>query len=124
MSKYIDRYIWVSILYQNLACPTKAFPVVETSFRVQSRLHSSIAMDGASVPSALDEVRHRILLVTSRRKELLLDSGAHDEPCVSLPRLVAVSKKHEAKRLLGAYESGQRVFGENFVQVWALHCRN
>ncbi len=67
--------------------------------------------------SALEEVRNRISLAISRRKESLLDSGAHDESCESLPRLVAVSKKHEAERLLAAYESGQRVFGENYVQV-------
>lgn len=43
--------------------------------------------------------------------------------CVVQVRLVAVSKTKPAEALQEAYDAGQRVFGENYVQVstWALN---
>ncbi len=65
-----------------------------------------------SVTSALNKVRDRISLAVSKSQNISRGS----------PRLVAVSKKHDVEQLMEAYKDGQRVFGENYVQVWALYC--
>ncbi len=111
---------WYGMYVRDLTYPTMALltPFLRPHCALQSRLESSIVMGGASVSSALEEVRHCISTAVEKRKESISDYGAHDEKSFeSSPRLVAVSKKQEVELLLAAYESGQRVFGENYVQV-------
>lgn len=40
------------------------------------------------------------------------------------PRLVAVSKTKPVEMLKEAYDAGQRVFGENYVQVISFHLQS
>ncbi len=107
-----------------LTYPTTALliPFLRRYHSLQSRLVYSMAVDSASVSSSLEEVKRRISIAVTKRKETSPGSGVHvhDESCVSSsPRLVAASKKQAMERLLEAYECGQRAFGENYVQVWA-----
>ncbi len=45
----------------------------------------------------------------------------HTQPSYApQPRLVAVSKTKPASQLQEAYDAGQRVFGENYVQACVL----
>ncbi len=99
-------------------------PLLRPSGTLPLRLGSSIAMGGTRVSSALEEVRHRISTAFGKRIGSTSYNRVRDGKfCFSSPRLVAVSKFQEAELLLEAYESGQRVFGENYVQVRVLlHC--
>lgn len=55
---------------------------------------------------ALDSINERILEAIKRRRI----------PCTSVPRLIAVSKLKPTSAIIEAYECGQRVFGENYIQ--------
>ncbi|MBI4814710.1 MAG: YggS family pyridoxal phosphate-dependent enzyme [Deltaproteobacteria bacterium] len=61
-----------------------------------------------TVRSRLEEIRGRIDGATVRSGRL-----------VGSVKLVAVSKKQPIERVVEAYEAGQRVFGENYVQELA-----
>ena len=103
------------------------------------------AVMGGEVATALQEVRHALrsgrspaghpsltarpprmqnracssihaVQVGSRLKAAAVRAGRGD----SLPRLVAVSKTKPVEALREAYDAGQRVFGENYVQVGFL----
>lgn len=58
-------------------------------------------------------VTSRTAQVNARLAAAAAQAGRADR----LPRLVAVSKTKPAEAVREAYEAGQRVFGENYVQV-------
>ncbi|KAI3436435.1 hypothetical protein D9Q98_005852 [Chlorella vulgaris] len=77
---------------------------VLVSARGPSRVFATAAMEG-EVAKALQEVTSRIGAAAAK-------AGRADR----LPRLVAVSKTKPAEAVREAYDAGQRVFGENYVQ--------
>ncbi len=76
-----------------------------------------MSSDGPSV-EAVDAMAQRI----SRQRERIAQACARSGRSEADVTLVAVSKGHPFERLREAYEAGQRVFGENYVQEWRDKC--
>src|SRR5262245_17303671 len=76
------------------------------------RMASNTAPTGLNVNIALEDVRARIA-----------DACARAGRAVDQVRLVAVSKKQPLERVRAAFEAGQRLFGENYVQEMEARMR-
>ncbi len=60
----------------------------------------------------MNETRNRIIEIENRIRSACSSSGRKYEDV----RLIAVSKKKSAETVLEAIESGQKIFGENYIQ--------
>lgn len=72
---------------------------------------TSRKQEDASCEIAMSPIAVNLEAVLKRVAEVTSEHGRNGP----LPRLVAVSKTKPVGDLLSAYESGQRIFGENYV---------
>merc|ERR1712212_152131 len=73
--------------------------------------HSLMRVSGVRMAASITE---NLALITSRVTDTYQAAGS--ARAVNPPRLVAVSKTKPKKDVIEAYNAGQRVFGENYIQ--------